>query len=64
MVTSAGNLTEGDIVSGLDPAELVEIQRIAPFGNKTLVVVHASTLRRSLLRASRRPIVFVAILVL
>jgi hypothetical protein len=27
----------GDIVSGLDPAELVEVNRIAPFGSKTLV---------------------------
>lgn len=27
----------GDVVSGLEPSELVEIQRIAPFGSKTLV---------------------------
>lgn len=27
----------GDIVSGLEPSELVEIQRVAPFGSKTLV---------------------------
>src|SRR5436190_11925476 len=27
----------GDIVSGLDPAELVEISRLAAFGSKTLV---------------------------
>jgi len=30
-------LSQGDVVSGLHPTELVEIQRIAPFGNKTLV---------------------------
>ena len=30
-------LAPGDIVSGLEPAELVEIQRIAPFGSKTLI---------------------------
>jgi len=28
----------GDIVAGLEPNELVEIQRIAPFGSKKLVV--------------------------
>jgi hypothetical protein len=27
----------GDVVSGLEPSELVEIQRLAPFGSKTLV---------------------------
>lgn len=27
----------GDVVSGLEPSELVEIQRISPFGNKKLV---------------------------
>lgn len=27
----------GDVVSGLDPTELVEIARLAPFGSKTLV---------------------------
>jgi len=31
------NLAPGDVVSGLEPSELVEIQRIAPFGSKTLV---------------------------
>jgi len=30
-------LLPGDVVSGLEPSELVEIQRIAPFGSKTLV---------------------------
>ena len=33
----AGNLAPGDVVSGLTPSELVEIQRIAPFGSKILV---------------------------
>jgi len=32
-----GNLMTGDVVSGLESSELVEIQRIAPFGGKTLV---------------------------
>ena len=27
----------GDVVAGLDASELVEIQRVAPFGGKTLV---------------------------
>ena len=27
----------GDVVSGLEPSELVEIQRISPFGSKNLV---------------------------
>ncbi len=31
------NLAPGDVVSGLESSELVEIQRIAPFGGKTLV---------------------------
>jgi superfamily II DNA or RNA helicase len=31
------NLLPGDVVSGLESSELVEIQRIAPFGGKTLV---------------------------
>ncbi|BCX11787.1 MAG: hypothetical protein KatS3mg067_0725 [Thermosynechococcus sp.] len=31
------NLAPGDVVAGLEPSELVEIQRVAPFGNKTLV---------------------------
>jgi len=31
------NLAPGDVVSGLEPSELVEIQRIAPFGSKILV---------------------------
>lgn len=31
------HIVPGDIVSGLDPSDLVEIRRIAPFGTKTLV---------------------------
>lgn len=31
------NLMPGDLVSGLDPGELVEVQRVAPFGSKVLV---------------------------
>jgi hypothetical protein len=31
------NLAPGDVVSGLEPTELVEIQRIAPFEKKTLI---------------------------
>ena len=27
----------GDVVSGLEPSELVEVQRVAPFGSRTLV---------------------------
>jgi superfamily II DNA or RNA helicase len=34
---SHNNFAPGDVVSGLEPSELVEIQRIAPFGSKTLV---------------------------
>ena len=31
------SFTPGDVVSGLEPSELVEIQRISPFGSKNLV---------------------------
>lgn len=31
------NLAPGDVVSGLEASELVEIKRVAPFGGKTLV---------------------------
>ncbi|MBW2022491.1 MAG: hypothetical protein JRI51_06425, partial [Deltaproteobacteria bacterium] len=31
------NLAPGDVGFGLEPSELVEIQRIAPFGSKILV---------------------------
>jgi hypothetical protein len=37
VTTHDNNLAPGDVVSGLESSELVEIQRIAPFGNKTLV---------------------------
>ena len=37
MSTDAPNLDPGDVVEGLEVAELVEIQRVAPFGSKTLV---------------------------
>jgi SNF2 family DNA or RNA helicase len=31
------NIAPGDIVAGLEPTELVEIRRVAPFGGRTLV---------------------------
>jgi hypothetical protein len=31
------NFAPGDVVAGLESSELVEIQRVAPFGGKTLV---------------------------
>ena len=37
MGQEGNNLAPGDIVSGLEPSELVEIRRIVPFGSKTLV---------------------------
>lgn len=38
MVTKDDNkFAPGDVVSGLEPSELVEVQRIAPFGTKTLI---------------------------
>ena len=37
MPDTFNDLAPGDVVSGLEPSELVEIQRLAPFGNKTLV---------------------------
>lgn len=37
MTDSAACITPGDVVSGLEPSELVEVQRVAPFGSKTLV---------------------------
>jgi hypothetical protein len=30
-------IAAGDIVSGLEPSELVEVRRVAPFGERTLV---------------------------
>ena len=37
MTQNDDHLAPGDIVAGLDPSELVEVRRVAPFGNKTLV---------------------------
>lgn len=37
MTQDGNNLAPGDVVSGLESSELVEIQRIVPFGGKTLV---------------------------
>ncbi|GIX50683.1 MAG: hypothetical protein KatS3mg132_877 [Limisphaera sp.] len=37
MTQADRHLTPGDVVAGLEPSELVEVQRVAPFGNKTLV---------------------------
>jgi hypothetical protein len=31
------SLAPGDVVSGLEPSELVEVQKISAFGSKTLV---------------------------
>ncbi|MEK6573636.1 MAG: DEAD/DEAH box helicase, partial [Chloroflexota bacterium] len=45
-------LQPGDIVSGLEPDELVEIRRVTPFGNKTLVEGIGVTSRREI----RRPL--------
>lgn len=38
MSNDTPKLDPGDVVEGLDASELVEIQRVAPFGNKTLIV--------------------------
>ena len=45
-------LTAGDIVSGLEPADLVEVRRVAPFGSRTLVEGVTLTTRREV----RRPL--------
>jgi superfamily II DNA or RNA helicase len=45
-------LSEGDIVAGLEPGELVEIRRISPFGGKVLVEGFGVTSRRHI----RRPL--------
>ena len=45
-------ISTGDIVSGFDPAELVEIRKISPFGNKTLVEAVGLESRREM----RRPL--------
>lgn len=37
MTYHVDSIGPGDVVSGLEPSELVEVQRLAPFGSKTLV---------------------------
>ena len=37
MTRSDNNVAPGDVVAGSEPSKLVEIQRAAPFGGKTLV---------------------------
>ncbi|GIW92434.1 MAG: hypothetical protein KatS3mg110_0485 [Pirellulaceae bacterium] len=37
MMQNDKQLAPGDVVAGLEPSELVEVQRVAPFGNRTLV---------------------------
>jgi len=44
------DLNAGDIVAGLEPDEHVEIRRIAPFGNKTLLEGIGVTSRREIKR--------------
>ena len=48
------HLQPGDIVAGLEPGELVEVQRIAPFGSKLLVEGIGASSRRQV----RRPLSF------
>ena len=48
----ASDLAPGDIVSGFEPDEHVEIRRIAPFGGKTLIEGIGVTSRREI----RRPL--------
>jgi len=44
------NFSPGDVVSGLEPSELVEIQRITPFGTKTLIEGIGAQSRRMIKR--------------
>jgi hypothetical protein len=37
MMQDDHRLAPGDVVAGLEPSELVEVQRVVPFGSKTLV---------------------------
>ncbi|GIV04317.1 MAG: helicase [Fimbriimonadales bacterium] len=37
MMQNDPHLAPGDVVAGLEPSELVEVRRVAPFGSKTLV---------------------------
>ncbi|MBM3838645.1 MAG: hypothetical protein FJ398_11905 [Verrucomicrobia bacterium] len=50
---SPQQVSPGDVVSGLEPNELVEVRRAAPFGSKTLV--EGVTLGQSR-REIRRPL--------
>jgi hypothetical protein len=43
-------ISTGDIVSGFDPGELVEIRKLSPFGNKTLVEAVGLESRREIKR--------------
>jgi hypothetical protein len=36
-MTEPQTIAAGDIISGLEPNELVEVRRVAPFGERTLV---------------------------
>jgi hypothetical protein len=45
-------IAPGDVVSGLEPNELVEVRRLAPFGPKTLVEGVTLQTRREI----RRPL--------
>jgi SNF2 family DNA or RNA helicase len=49
---SQSTLAAGDVVSGLDPSELVEIRRVSPFAGRTLVEGVAVQSRREI----RRPL--------
>ncbi len=50
--SNADNLQPGDLVAGLEPGELVEVQRVTPFGSKVLVEGIGLTSRRQV----RRPL--------
>ena len=44
------SFSPGDIVDGLEPSELVEIQRISPFGSKKLIEGIGSQSRKQIKR--------------
>jgi superfamily II DNA or RNA helicase len=48
----SNGIMPGDIVSGLDPSELVEIRKLTPFGSKTLIEAITLETRREI----RRPV--------
>src|SRR5205823_14606705 len=52
MIEPPAPIAPGDIVSGLEPAELFEVQRLSPFGGKTLVEGDGVQTRRLI----RRPL--------